>query len=172
MKKKLFKIQGQKKLLLRFKKQNNILSNKKKKRKKEGFSRPVPSTHLRTRLTDPFGSYSTFAVLLLTSLSHQNLPNPMDEADRTTGEFTDEEDDARRSSVFAELKPYCVELLELLQNPTTKHSSAIPALLQLLRSSHPSALQPFFEYAPFLTFTFTYMLPFVYTNNSFWFSVT
>ena len=96
----------------------------------------------------------------------------MDETDRTTGEFTDEEDDARRSSVFAELKPYCVELLELLQNPTTKHSSAIPALLQLLRSSHPSALQPFFEYAPFLTFTFTYMLPFVYTNNSFWFSVT
>uniref|UniRef100_A0A7N2N1V0 Uncharacterized protein n=1 Tax=Quercus lobata TaxID=97700 RepID=A0A7N2N1V0_QUELO len=68
----------------------------------------------------------------------------MDETDRTTGEFTDEEEDARRSSVFAELKPYCLELLELLQNPT-KHSSAIPALLQLFRSSHPSALQPFFD---------------------------
>nr|XP_023923116.1 uncharacterized protein LOC112034529 [Quercus suber] len=72
----------------------------------------------------------------------------MDETDRTTGEFTDEEEDARRSSVFAELKPYCVELLELLQNPT-KHSSAIPALLQLFRSSRPSALQPFFDYSLF-----------------------
>nr|XP_023923287.1 TELO2-interacting protein 1 homolog isoform X2 [Quercus suber] len=72
----------------------------------------------------------------------------MDETDRTTGEFIDEEEDARRSSVFAELKPYCVELLELLQNPT-KHSSAIPALLQLFRSSHPSALQPFFDYSLF-----------------------
>jgi hypothetical protein len=82
----------------------------------------------------------------------------MDETDRITGEFADDDEeevfqeregeDARISSVFSQLKPYCVELLELVQNPK-KHSSALPALLQVLRTSQPSALQPFFDYSLF-----------------------
>jgi hypothetical protein len=78
----------------------------------------------------------------------------MDEIGRITGGFIDEEEEvqvqegeeASRSSVFLQLKLYCVELLELVEKPK-KHSSAIPAMLQLLGSSPYSALQPFFEYA-------------------------
>ncbi|XP_060670317.1 uncharacterized protein LOC107403735 [Ziziphus jujuba] len=54
----------------------------------------------------------------------------------------------RRSEVFEQLKPYCLELLELHQNPK-KHSSALPSLLQLLRQSPPHTLQPFFDYTLF-----------------------
>ncbi|XP_024019137.1 uncharacterized protein LOC21399286 isoform X2 [Morus notabilis] len=53
-----------------------------------------------------------------------------------------------RSRMFEKLKPYCLELLELLQNPK-KHSSAIPSLLEFLRQSPPDSLQPFFDYALF-----------------------
>lgn len=59
-------------------------------------------------------------------------------------EEVEEEEERRRSGVFAQIKPYCLELLELYQNPK-KHSSALPSLLQLLRQSPPHTLQPFFE---------------------------
>lgn len=78
----------------------------------------------------------------------------MDEIERITGVFIDEEEEVQeeegeegsRSSVFSQLKPYCVELLELVENPK-KQSSVIPAMLLFLGSSPSSALQPFFEYA-------------------------
>jgi hypothetical protein len=78
----------------------------------------------------------------------------MDETDRITGVFIDEEEEVQaqegeegsRSRVFSQLKPYCVELLELVENPK-KLTPVIPALLQFLGSSPPSALQHFFEYA-------------------------
>ncbi|GAV64137.1 hypothetical protein CFOL_v3_07655, partial [Cephalotus follicularis] len=66
-----------------------------------------------------------------------------EEIDRVTGEFSEE-----RSSVFSQLKPYCIELLELVQNPK-KHPSSIPSLLHCLRSSPPHALYPFFDYVLF-----------------------
>ena len=55
-----------------------------------------------------------------------------------------DENEQTRSRVFEQLKPYCLELLELLQHPD-KHSSAIPSLLQFLRQSPPDSFQPFFE---------------------------
>ncbi|KAM1570897.1 hypothetical protein ACFX10_035845 [Malus domestica] len=62
-------------------------------------------------------------------------------------ELTFPEDD-ERSRVFTQLKAYCFELLELLQNPK-KHSSALSSLLHFLRQSPPHALQPFFDYTLF-----------------------
>ncbi|XP_062115745.1 uncharacterized protein LOC133829920 [Humulus lupulus] len=61
-----------------------------------------------------------------------------------------EDDEGKRmeSGVFEQLKPYCLELLVLLQHPK-KHSPAIPSLLQFLRQSPPDALQPFFDYTLF-----------------------
>nr|KJB26971.1 hypothetical protein B456_004G269300 [Gossypium raimondii] len=63
-------------------------------------------------------------------------------------EEEEEEDDEERSRIFSQLKPYCLELLELSQNPK-KHASSIPALLHLLRSSPPNSLHPFFDYTLF-----------------------
>lgn len=63
-------------------------------------------------------------------------------------EEEEEDDDEERSRIFSQLKPYCLELLELSQNPK-KHASSIPALLHLLRSSPPNSLQPFFDYTLF-----------------------
>lgn len=66
-----------------------------------------------------------------------------------SGGFTDNGgDEAQTRSLFLLLKTYCLELLELVQNPK-KHSSTIPALLDLLRNSPPYALQPFFDYTLF-----------------------
>lgn len=80
----------------------------------------------------------------------------MDEIERITGVFIDEEEEVQeeegeegsRSSVFSQLKPYCVELLELVENPK-KQPSVIPAMLLFLGSSPSSALQPFFDYTLF-----------------------
>ncbi|KAF5728108.1 hypothetical protein HS088_TW21G00251 [Tripterygium wilfordii] len=55
-----------------------------------------------------------------------------------------EEKEAQRSTAFSRLKPLCLELLELLNNPY-KHSSVLPELLQFLQSSAPDDLQPFFD---------------------------
>ncbi|XP_022952363.1 uncharacterized protein LOC111455069 isoform X1 [Cucurbita moschata] len=54
----------------------------------------------------------------------------------------------QRNGVFAMLKPCCVELLELLQKPK-KHSSSIHSMLELLRKTSPTSLQPCFDYALF-----------------------
>ncbi|XP_057963630.1 uncharacterized protein LOC131154857 [Malania oleifera] len=60
------------------------------------------------------------------------------------------EDEDHRSNVFSELKVYCLDLLKLIQNPTTSQSSVtLPQLLHFLRSSTSDALQPFFDYALF-----------------------
>ncbi|GKV29316.1 hypothetical protein SLEP1_g38253 [Rubroshorea leprosula] len=73
----------------------------------------------------------------------------MEDSAKFSGGFSDSDDEEPQgSSLFVLLKPYCLELLEVLQNPN-KHSSAIPALLELLRSSPPDALQPFFDYTLF-----------------------
>ncbi|XVE62997.1 hypothetical protein DITRI_Ditri06bG0164600 [Diplodiscus trichospermus] len=65
---------------------------------------------------------------------------------RITGESQEGEEE--RSNIFSQLKPYCLELLQLSQNPK-KHASAIPDLLNLLRSSPSNYLQPFFDYTLF-----------------------
>ncbi|KAL4303341.1 hypothetical protein GQ457_10G015910 [Hibiscus cannabinus] len=70
---------------------------------------------------------------------------------RITGGSTEsqgEGEEEDRSKIFLQLKPYCLELLELSQNPK-KHASSLPALLHLLRSSPPNSLQPFFDYTLF-----------------------
>ncbi|KAG8658701.1 hypothetical protein MANES_03G176500v8 [Manihot esculenta] len=74
----------------------------------------------------------------------------MEHFDYLTVEDDDQlEEGARhRSSVFLLLKPYCLELLALLQNPK-KDSSAIHSFLQFLRTSPSDALQPFFDYTLF-----------------------
>ncbi|XP_038887282.1 uncharacterized protein LOC120077473 isoform X3 [Benincasa hispida] len=54
----------------------------------------------------------------------------------------------QRSGVFAELKPYCLELLQLLQQPK-KHSSSIHSMFKLLRKTPTTSLQPCFDYALF-----------------------
>lgn len=62
-----------------------------------------------------------------------------------TGELMEDEEGAeRKSRVFAALKTYCTDLLELLRNPK-HHCPAIPALLDFLRCSSSDDLQPFFE---------------------------
>ncbi|KAF7851651.1 hypothetical protein BT93_L3308 [Corymbia citriodora subsp. variegata] len=62
--------------------------------------------------------------------------------------FMDEEEAERRSRVMAELKPYCLDLLDLVQHPK-KHSPALSALLRFLRDSPTDSLQPFFDYTLF-----------------------
>ncbi|KAK9274612.1 hypothetical protein L1049_021862 [Liquidambar formosana] len=75
----------------------------------------------------------------------------MEEIDKRTGGcVTVFDEEAQRSSVFAQLKTYCIDLLGLLQNPNVnKHSSTLPQLLRLLRNSPSSALQPFLDYTLF-----------------------
>lgn len=52
--------------------------------------------------------------------------------------------------MFSQLKPYCLDLLQLLQNPNpTSFSSSIPSLVQFLHDSPPPSLQPFFDYVLF-----------------------
>ncbi|KAI3414905.1 uncharacterized protein J3R85_015707 [Psidium guajava] len=62
--------------------------------------------------------------------------------------FMDEEEAEKRSRVFAELKPYCLDLLDLVQHPK-KRSPTLSALLCFLRDSPPDSLQPFFDYTLF-----------------------
>ncbi|KAL0300963.1 UNVERIFIED_CONTAM: hypothetical protein Sradi_6373100 [Sesamum radiatum] len=55
-----------------------------------------------------------------------------------------EEEDIGSSGVFLELKQYCVQLLDLLQNSKKNHAF-LTQLLQLLQRSPPQSLQPFLE---------------------------
>ena len=70
---------------------------------------------------------------------------------RQNDNVNEEEDENIISSgvVFSQLKPYCLDLLQLLQNPNPSSSSSIPSLVQFLHDSHPSSLQPFFDYTLF-----------------------
>ncbi|GLT63585.1 hypothetical protein SLA2020_361410 [Shorea laevis] len=73
----------------------------------------------------------------------------MEDSAKFSSGFSDGDDEEPQgSSLFMLLKLYYRELLELSQNPN-KHSSAIPALLELLRSFSPDALQPFYDYTLF-----------------------
>ncbi|KAK6133152.1 hypothetical protein DH2020_033090 [Rehmannia glutinosa] len=58
------------------------------------------------------------------------------------------EEDIQNSGVFFELKQYCIQLLDLLQNPK-KDSSFLSQLLHLLQRSPPQSLQPFMDYTFF-----------------------
>lgn len=58
------------------------------------------------------------------------------------------DEDSGSSAMFSELKHYCIELLELHQNPK-KNPSTLSHLLQFLRRSSPDALQSFFDYTLF-----------------------
>lgn len=59
-------------------------------------------------------------------------------------EEEEEEEGLAKNNLFSMLKPYCMELIDLTQN-TRKDSDAIPALLQLIRTTPSALLQPFFE---------------------------
>ncbi|KAL6538531.1 hypothetical protein OROGR_012519 [Orobanche gracilis] len=59
-----------------------------------------------------------------------------------------EEADIQSSEVFFELKHYCIQLLDLLQNPK-KDNPSLSQLLRLLRRSSPQSLQPFADYTFF-----------------------
>lgn len=77
------------------------------------------------------------------------------EADKLRG-ISDGDGEDSGSTIFPELKNLCLELLELLHNPqknyfnSSSSFSALSQLLELLRRSPPSSLQPFFEYCLFL----------------------
>ncbi|KAK6133097.1 hypothetical protein DH2020_033136 [Rehmannia glutinosa] len=58
------------------------------------------------------------------------------------------EEDIQNSGVFFELKQYCIQLLDLLQNPK-KDTSFLSQLLHLLQRSPPQSLQPFMDYTFF-----------------------
>ncbi|KAL2475889.1 ARM repeat superfamily protein [Abeliophyllum distichum] len=60
-----------------------------------------------------------------------------------------EEEDVKDNNIFSELKHYCIQLLDVLQNPKKISSSAFSQLLQLLQRSLPDSLQPFFDYTLF-----------------------
>ncbi|XP_050216425.1 uncharacterized protein LOC126667488 [Mercurialis annua] len=75
-----------------------------------------------------------------------NLTGVDDDGD---GDESVESSELHNSSVFTQLKLYCLELLELLQNPKKENFSAIASLLQLLQSSPSAVLQPFFDYTLF-----------------------
>ncbi|XP_056163180.1 uncharacterized protein LOC115689602 [Syzygium oleosum] len=72
----------------------------------------------------------------------------MEWMDMASSCLMDEEEAEERSRVFAELKPYCLDLLDLVQRPK-KHSPALSALLRFLRRSPPDSLHPFFDYTLF-----------------------
>ncbi|KAI9391302.1 hypothetical protein POPTR_007G067700v4 [Populus trichocarpa] len=84
-----------------------------------------------------------FNHLITTNLNHQN--------DDVNEEEEEEQQDIISSGVvFSQLKPYCLDLLQLLQNPNpTSFSSSIPSLVQFLHDSPPPSLQPFFDYVLF-----------------------
>ncbi|WMV59495.1 hypothetical protein MTR67_052880 [Solanum verrucosum] len=58
------------------------------------------------------------------------------------------DEDGGSSAMFSELKHYCIELLELHQNPK-KNPSTLTHLLQFLRRSSPDDLQSLFDYTLF-----------------------
>ncbi|KAK9099457.1 hypothetical protein Syun_026502 [Stephania yunnanensis] len=61
--------------------------------------------------------------------------------------------DETLTRVFAQLKPYCVDLLSLLQNPRNQkrksNAKSLSEFLELLRRTQPGDLQPFFDYVLF-----------------------
>ncbi|XP_019055258.1 PREDICTED: uncharacterized protein LOC104608996 isoform X2 [Nelumbo nucifera] len=71
----------------------------------------------------------------------------MEENTEDSGGFSAMNDETL-SEVFSHLKPYCLELLELLQNPK-KNVKAVSELAEFLRRAPPDALQPFLHYILF-----------------------
>lgn len=67
-----------------------------------------------------------------------------------TGAIADEadEENTQNSGLFLELKHYCVQLLDLIQNPNKDHSF-LSHLLHLLQRSSPLSLQPLFDFTLF-----------------------
>ncbi|CAI9756733.1 unnamed protein product [Fraxinus pennsylvanica] len=66
-----------------------------------------------------------------------------------TGGVEEEEENMKDSTIFSELKHYCIQLLDVLQNPNKIPSSTFSQLLHLLQGSPPDSLQPFFDYTLF-----------------------
>ncbi|KAJ6378370.1 hypothetical protein OIU78_028587 [Salix suchowensis] len=85
------------------------------------------------------------------AINHQITTNINHQNDNVNEEEEEEENIISSGVVFSQLKPYCLELLQLLQNPnpSSSSSSSIPSLVQFLHDSHPPSLQPFFDYALF-----------------------
>ncbi|KAL5697581.1 hypothetical protein ACHQM5_028707 [Ranunculus cassubicifolius] len=67
-------------------------------------------------------------------------------------EEEDDEDETLKTRVFSNLKPYCINLLQLLQNPNHNHknvSKDISLLHDFIQKTPSHALQPFLDYAMF-----------------------
>ncbi|KAJ0099748.1 hypothetical protein Patl1_20854 [Pistacia atlantica] len=54
----------------------------------------------------------------------------------------------KQGHVFSQLQAYCLDLLEISKN-SSKHSSSLSSLLQLLQIAPSHSLQPFFDYTLF-----------------------
>ncbi|CAA3017117.1 Inorganic phosphate transporter 1-4 [Olea europaea subsp. europaea] len=61
----------------------------------------------------------------------------------------EEGENLKDSNIFSELKHYCIQLLDVVQNPNKIPSSTFSQLLHLLQRSPPDSLQPFFDYTLF-----------------------
>ncbi|KAL5977233.1 hypothetical protein ACLOJK_021576 [Asimina triloba] len=61
------------------------------------------------------------------------------------GNFSISTDTEEPGSIFLQLKPYCLGLLEFLQNPNEKSPRTLFQLAELLRRAPPAELQPFLE---------------------------
>ncbi|XP_051133791.1 uncharacterized protein LOC127253310 [Andrographis paniculata] len=64
---------------------------------------------------------------------------------RSTEMVVEVEEDSQDDGLFVELRLYCVQLLELLQNPKKNHAF-LPRLLELLRRSSRRSLQPLLDF--------------------------
>ncbi|XP_031256286.1 uncharacterized protein LOC116114265 [Pistacia vera] len=73
-------------------------------------------------------------------------PQQEEGSNNLTVGFTDE--DAQTSHVFSQLQAYCLDLLEISKN-SSKRSSSLSSLLQLLQIAPSHSLQPFFDYTLF-----------------------
>lgn len=87
-----------------------------------------------------------FAVLSSLSLSLYTKMVKIDEFEEPPSSTEVNGNGEERTRAFQQLKPCCLELLELIQRPK-KHCPAVHSLLQCLRSFPSDSLQPFFEYA-------------------------
>ncbi|KAF9678708.1 hypothetical protein SADUNF_Sadunf07G0063200 [Salix dunnii] len=83
------------------------------------------------------------------AINRQITSNINRQNDNVNEEEEEEENIISSGVMFSQLKPYCLDLLQLLQNPNPSSSSSIPSLVQFLHDSHPPSLQPFFDYALF-----------------------
>ncbi|XP_058106780.1 uncharacterized protein LOC131250207 isoform X2 [Magnolia sinica] len=74
----------------------------------------------------------------------------MEESRETNaGDFSILTDETQTSSVFRQLKPYCLDLLDFLQNPNKKNPRTLSEMAEFLRRAPATGLQPCLDYTLF-----------------------